>query len=243
MASRKKTDIPDVTPGAQKIGEALGSNPGGEYLLNGVHHYVKYASDPQHAASEVAASYVYNKVGVPTTNPHMVKLNGKYAVASKWQEGLKPMGFTAQERGYKQMSEHDKNQMGKHFVAAVLTKNWDAVGLHHDNIARAPTALGSYTDGKIVNADLGGAFGFRARGEHKPFGDDIDEFKSLRIPGRPSGEAFGHLQEHHINQAIKPLKNLDRDDMAAHFRSVGLANPEEHADAVYGRAQKLLRMI
>ncbi len=236
--------VPDISNDAVKIGGKLGSNEGGEYLVNGVHHYVKTYRNPQQAATEVAAAHVYDKLGVPTLNPHIVRMGDNYGVASKWRSDLRPLGVGSSynahtavlPHGYGAMSEDQKNQMARHFVAAVVTKNWDAIGLAHDNV------MGT-EGGKLVNVDLGGAMRFRAQGEAKPFGDDIDEYKSLRIPGRPSGDAFNAINDTHIHKAIGQLKNLNRDDLVHHFKSVGLAEPEAHADSIMGRAAKLQRMI
>lgn len=226
--------IQDITKSAVKIGERRGTNEGGEYLLNGKeHHYVKFYRDPQQAVSEVAAAHVYDKIGVPTMKPFLVKHGGKTGVASKWQEGLQGVG---RNPDYNSWSEEDKHQLAKHYVAAVVTKNWDAIGLVHDNIAKDK-------GGKLVNNDLGGVFRFRAQGGPKPFGDDIDEAQSLRNPKLPSGKAFTALGDHHINGAIKSLKSLDRNEMASHFKSLGLADADAHADAIHGRAQRMLRMI
>lgn len=229
-----RTDTQDISKAVQ-IGEKRGSNPGGEFLLNGKeHHYAKFYDNPQQAVSEVAASHVYEKLGVPTMKPFLVK-HKDYGtgVASKWQEGMKSVG---REPNYQAWSEEDKHQLAKHYVAAVVTKNWDAIGLVHDNIAR-------HENGKLVNNDLGGVFRFRAQGGHKDFGDDIDEAQSLRQPGRPSGQAFGVLKDHHIHEAIKSLKNLDRGEMASHFKSLGLKDADAHAAAIHGRAQRMLRLI
>lgn len=224
----------DITKSAVKLGDRLGSNEGGTYSLGGEKHYVKFYRDPQQAVSEVAAAHVYGKIGVGTVKPFLVKHGTKMGVASKWQEGLQ--GFPKSGPDYKSWSDEDKQQLAHHFVAAVVTKNWDAVGLEHDNMARD-------AGGKLINNDLGGVMRFRAQGGPKPFGDDIDEHQSLRNPNLPSGKAFRTLSDHHIHTAIKSLKNLDRGEMAAHFKSLGLKDADEHAATIHGRAQRLLRLV
>jgi hypothetical protein len=235
--SSHQGNIPDITKKSTKIGNKIGTNPGGEYLIDGKHHYVKFYSNPQQAATEVATAHVYHALDIETVKPFMVRHRGddedRIGIASEWQSHMKPLGVNFD---YKTLSDDDRHELAKHFVAAVVTKNWDAVGLVHDNIARNE-------HGKLMNTDLGGAMRFRAQGEPKPFGGDIDEYNSLRVRGRPSGKAFSVLEDRHIHKAIHGLKRLDRNALASHFLSVWLEDPDGHADAIENRKQKLLRMI
>lgn len=214
----------------EKVSNQMGSNPGGVYRdpTSGKKHYIKFYRNEEQAKSEVAASHIYHHLGVDTLNPKLVKHNGKTGVATKWSDDVSRV-----HPNYHKWPEHDKHQLAKHFVAGVATKNWDAIGLEHDNVLR-------HKNGKLINGDLGGSFRFRAQGGHKDFGKDISEHDSLRNPHYPAGEAFGHhvLTKDHIKKAVDDV-HVDEHKIKHIFKKSGLEDHEDHAESVISRLKKL----
>jgi hypothetical protein len=214
----------------EKISQRLGSNPGGIFKnpKTGEKHYIKFYNNADQAKSEVAASHVYHHLGVDTLHPKLVKHGDKLGVATKWSDEVSRVS-----PNYHKWSEKNKDQLAKHFVAGVATKNWDAIGLEHDNILK-------HKNGKLINGDLGGSFKFRAQGGHKDFGHDIAEHKSLRNPEYPAGQAFGHhvLSHEHIKKAVHGV-HVDEDHIKKIFKESGLPDHEEHAHAVIARLHKM----
>lgn len=212
----------------QKVGERRGSNPGGVYKnpQTGSLHYVKHYRNPQQAATEVASSHVYDAVGVPHLKPRLASHNGQTALMTDWRSDLKPV-----TPNYSNWSDQDKGQLAKHYVAAIATKNWDAVGLEHDNVMRDP-------HGSLHSVDLGGTMRFRAMGGPKDFGSDVAEHDSLLNKDLPAGQAFSQVKREHVRAAVQGT-NIDRDSLVNHFKASGLHDPESHADAVVGRINAL----
>lgn len=225
--AEQDNDLDDVSH-RQQVGHRLGSNPGGvfEDPRTGSKHYMKFYNNPQQARSEVAAGHIYNDIGVSNLNPKLVSHNGREAVSTEWRDDLKNV-----TPNYHRWDDSDKHQLAKHFVAGVITKNWDAIGLEHDNVMRSP-------EGKLHTVDLGGVFKFRAMGGPKEFGHDIAEHESLRNPNIPAGQAFSTLTHDHIKTAVDST-NLDRQRVLSHFQNSKVDQPEQHADAVMGRLAAL----
>lgn len=222
--------FPDISHFKKKE-DRLGSNPGGVYVspTDNSKHYVKTYANDQQARTEVAAAHVYHKIGVPTLNPSLAKTGGKTAVMTSWRDDLQDV--KPWKTPYAALPDHDQQQLANHFVAAVVTKNWDAVGLEHDNIMRAPS-------GELHSVDLGGSMRFRAMGKPKPFGADVDEYRSLRAPHLPAGQAFQNITDRHIQNAIDNAQ-LDHKDLTAHFTKIGLQDPEQHAQTIMDRFEAL----
>jgi hypothetical protein len=212
----------DIT-GYEKVGGQLGSNPGGIFQnrKTGVKHYAKFYDDDQQSRSEVVAGKLYNDMGAKNLNPKLVRHNGRIGVATKWRDDLNEVGHP---------KDLDQHQLAKHFVAAVITKNWDAHGLSGDNTKIDPKGI-------IHNTDLGGVFRFRAMGGSKEFGKDIGEHDSLR-ERHPSSDLFGELKHEHIRTAVRDL-NLTYHGVLKHFKRHGVADPEMHTVSVMGRVMAL----
>lgn len=147
-----------------------GSNLGGLYMApDGSKHYVKFYNDINQARIEILAQKINGEMGLAAPDLQIIELTApdgqiRQGLASKWIEDLKAL--TAGE-----MSNHP--DIAKAYQAAVLTKNWDIVGLGYDNLMQT-------ADGRLICIDAGGSFTFRAQGSPKPFGADIGEIWSLR---------------------------------------------------------------
>lgn len=217
----------------EKPNTRKGSNPGGLFKNpdTGEDHYVKFYHNHEQARSEVAAAGIYGMLGAKTVNPRLVNRGGKIGVASKWNGELKSM----EQADFHDLGDEDKHQIGKHFMGAVLTKNWDAVGLDHDNIMKH-----KYSD-EYHTVDLGGTFEHRAQGAHKPYGPDVKEFHTLRDPDMnpQSHDVFGQLGPEHIESAKQSLHQVTPDKVHSLFNSVGINNPAQKTAALIARKSAL----
>lgn len=163
--------------------EQLGSNPGGigeaeDDEGNVVKGYVKYTRGGSEEANdqlkvEIVASRICHLFGLKTTKAQLIDFNGKSALWSNWQT-LKTINWSP--RTIDSFSEEKKLDLAKHFIVAVLTRNWDVAGLEYDNLVED-------TEGNLVLVDSGGSFHFRAQGGIKPknFGDDLHPDKHQRV--------------------------------------------------------------
>jgi len=218
---------------------ALGSNPGGVYVHadTAERRYVKFYPDEQQARSEVASGNVYRLLGVPTLNPEVHEHNGEVGVSTKWDENIKPHGGH-----FKKWDDETKVKLAKHYVAAVATGNWDAIGVDHLN-------LQTNHQGHLVSVDNGAAFGFSARGAEVPFradGPDADVLRQKKHPlhdvsvaARCSAEAFSTLGNHHIRQALSEMPHLEHREVFEALQSAGVDSPKEKAHVVVSRLNDL----
>lgn len=169
-AERVMERAPDPRPLGERlrrIGEQRGSMPGGLYedSATGERWYVKLYPQADQARSEMAALGIYRALGITVPDAEMVTMDGRLGIASRWIDGL---------RRAASIDEIARNKdIGRLWQAAVLTEDWDVVGLSLDNVLLS-------TDGRLVKLDAGGSFRFRARGGAKEYGASIDLVRSLR---------------------------------------------------------------
>lgn len=193
----------------------LGSNPGGIHTDSetGQKLYIKHYHNADQAKVEALTSKIYNHMGIKTLNP---EADGR-KVSTEWNPHVKAKGPSF----YNKPSEKHAKQLGKLYHAAILTKNWDAVGLEHDNIVHNKS-----TD-DLHAIDHGGAFHFRAQGGHKDYTSDINEKQSLRDPKLPAGQVFNAAFKHHPHaeeHGLNAVKAMDPSKIRGFFRHSGLDN-------------------
>ena len=173
-------------------------------------------------------------MGLHTLNPKYENHDGKHAITTKFNDNLERM----EPHHFENLDQNQREQIAGMYHAGVLTKNWDIVGLEHDNIMKDKTT------GHLHAIDNGGAFNFRAMGGHKDYGDDIAEHKTfLNGSNYSSSHVFNHVfqQDPHVEyKALDRVKNLDHDAVKDAFASSGLHNwPELHSNFMK-RKQALL---
>jgi hypothetical protein len=215
MKSFKTFIAEDLIP---QQGTQYGSNDGGIHTDSdtGKQYYVKYYKNPDQAKTEALTGKLYNHMGINTLKPEYKVINGKHAIITDWNPNLRTMDPSE----YEKLSPDQANDIGKMYHAATLTKNWDIVGLNHDNIMR-------HKNGDLHAIDHGGAFNFRAQGGHKDFGPDINENQSLRDNDGASGHvfrsAFRQYPEAETN-SLDAVNNMDDKHVFGLFKNSGLAN-------------------
>lgn len=221
----------DISNWKPKHGTQLGSNPGGIHVSpEGEHHYVKFYRNPEQAKAEVATARVYEHLGVSTLKPRLVNYRGHIGVASAWRHDLQDV----HPHEYNNPSESMKHDLAKHYVAGVLTKNWDTVGNEFDNVKRG-------SNGKLVSLDQGGALHFRAMGGPKAYTPDIAEHKTYHDGGlNPySKHAFKTLTTPHLHAALQGMSGASHEHISDVFHSSGLKNPQHFADTFAKRRELL----
>lgn len=220
----------------QKIGRQLGSNPGGIHqdTETGEKHYVKYYRNPDQAKVEDLTAKIYDHMGIKTLSPKFTTVGNKPAVVTKWNDNLETM----EPEEFDGLNTNQQNDIGKMYHAAILTKNWDIVGLEHDNIMRHKDT------GELHSVDTGGAFHFRAQGGPKEYGSDIDEKKSLiSRPGEPSTQVFASVFRQNPNarqHGLQAVRNMDMNHVEQLFKNSGLSNHKELYSNFVERRNKLI---
>jgi len=199
-------------------GTQYGSNSGGVHVDDetGEKYYVKHYRNPDQAKVEALAGKIYKHMGINTLDPEYREINGKPSIVTKWNNSLDTM----RPNEYNEVTTDQAHDLAKMHAAATLTKNWDIVGLEHDNIMR-------HQNGDLYAIDHGGAFHFRAQGGPKEYGPDISERESLVNNDMPSGQVFSHVFDNHEEAkraGRSSVENIDDEHVESLFRNSGLDN-------------------
>ena len=157
-------DIGDATH--RRLGQALGSNPGGTFLgRDGVTRYVKFYDDSAQAYGEAVANRAYRELGLDAPASALVRRDGKIVgIASELIENSGTLGQA------RRLTKGRAQQVLRGYSADVWLANWDAVGSGLDNVVA--TAKGRLA---VARIDQGGALLFRAQAGRKP----LDRLKTL----------------------------------------------------------------
>jgi hypothetical protein len=211
-----------------------GSNKGGQATdsVTGEKYYVKHYANSDQAKVEALTGKIYKHMGISTLNPEYKEINGKPSIATKWNPNLS----SVKPKEFENTNKTQAKQIGKMYHAAALTKNWDIVGLEHDNIMKD-------SSGNMVSVDHGGSFHFRARGGPKDYGSDIKEHESLRNNSEASGHVFSSVFEKHPQaekESIDAVKKIDDEHVHGLFKNSGLSNWKELHKNFMERKSKLL---
>lgn len=220
-------------PGTQR-----GSNPGGIHRdSSGERHYVKFYQNPEQGRAEVLTSRIHSAMGILGVGSKIQIVNGREGVVSHWNPHLKQRT----PREWEEMSEKQAHQFGRIYHAAVLTRNWDVVGLGHSNI------LHHEVTENVHSHDHGGSFHFGALGGLKLGGytDDIHEKENLLSSRRnpQSAHVFGHAFKKFPGArqtGLEAARNLDMDHVHHLFSTSGLEDWEKMHQTFVTRREKLL---
>jgi hypothetical protein len=199
----------------KKVGAQKGSNEGGVYERNGQKYYAKFYKNHAQGRQEVlAAKVAHNLLNVQTLKPEIISIEGKKSVASKWRDDVHSVPWAS--GAVKNLNKTQRMQLARMYYAAVLTKNWDVLGVDFANI-------GMTSDGELVQLDTGGAFEFRAQGKPKPYDSDVSELQNFLNPAYPSGKVFGELKKIDpaaFKEALFEVESMQSDEIDQTFGSV-----------------------
>lgn len=227
----------DVSHWNAQRGSQMGSNEGGIHTdESGQKHYVKIAKDPEQARQEVASSQIHELMGVNTLKPMLIKKGKRVGTATKWNGDLE----TKSPKHFETLDHDQAAQITRIHHAAVITKNWDSVGLVHDNV------MFHNKTGAAHAVDQGGSFNFRAQGGHKDYGADIGEIKSLRDKdmNRSAAHVFHHTFKNHPDiekNELTSVHKLNYNDVHEIFKKNGVKDPKAMADTLMKRKELLLK--
>lgn len=211
-----------------------GSNEGGVYRdEDGKKFYVKHYDDPEQGRVEALTGKIYSHMGIKNLGPEVKSVGGKEAVVTPWNDSLESMHHSE----FEHLTPSQRKDIGRIYHGAVLTKNWDVVGLTHDNLMR------NRDTGDIHSVDHGGSFHYRARGGPKEYGPDVKELQSLRYNSDASGHVFHHVlssDPEAYRAGHEAVKNMDMDHVHRLFQESGLKNADELHRNFVERRNKLL---
>lgn len=198
----------------RRVGEQLGSNPGGTYLD---HHnrpfYVKTAQSHDHARNEVLAAELYRMAGLDMPALRLVTHHGKPGIASPLVDGARS---DLRTRLKKDSAYRKAIQNG--FAVDAWLANWDVAGTAYDNIVTS-------SEGRPVRIDAGGTMLYRARGELKGnlFGPRVNEWDSLRNPSynAESSNIFSGMSAQRLQDSARRVLSVSPDQIDSLVDSIG----------------------
>lgn len=218
----------------QQVSGKMGSNSGGVHVFHGEKYYAKFPKNPDQVHAEVASDKIHELLGCKTINHQAVNIRGRIGSVTEWKDDLKPLG----KQGWVNLDDRQKQQAANAFIASALTKNWDLVGLSHDNIA-------SDKNGDLHIVDTGGSFNFRAQGEHKDFdGDPMPEIKNFLNPEKTSGRVYRPLavaQPELFKNAAKKLRTVSREDFEK--ATEGMKDQKQIVDNLMARRKVIMDLF
>ena len=188
-------------------GSQSGSNPAfwAKNQRTGELFYIKYPcykDDSKHIESEFLANKLYNLAGVQTADVKLVYMSGnKVCLASKFQEGLKPLNMQEAQRA---------------FAVDAWLANWDGV------LSENTMSVG----GSCLKIDCGGSLRYRAMGGLKPqFGDQVDELLTL-LSHKNSGSAsvYHNMSRETAINSLKKVAQVSDESILQLVKDKDLAN-------------------
>lgn len=152
----------------KKVGNQMGSNPGGVFEdKSGTRFYVKAGKSTDHVANELLAADLFRLAGGKTLEYRPVEGGNHIATKLAKLDKANARDLTPAERKAAQQD----------FVANAWLANWDSIGTGGDNIG--------VVGGKPTALDFGGALAYRAQGapKGKAFADTVGELQTMRDKG------------------------------------------------------------
>lgn len=139
----------------KKIGESLGTNPGGIYQssAHGGKLYFKNYADPEQAMNEEIANRLYRDFGGAVPSSALYNIGGKEGIGTGWY----PYPTLAKAGG---LNEQRAREILKGFPADAFLANWDTIGTGQSNILYP-------SFDRPMRVDQGGSLLYRAQGAKK----------------------------------------------------------------------------
>lgn len=137
--------------------------------------YILKTGRPEIIDNAITADRLYEKAGasVPGSEPFYGKLGEHVTKLSRFVQGT-PLGEYLQSAD-PEAQQACRNKIREHFIVDALLANWDVLGGRQDNVIVDE-------DGTPYRIDNSGALEYRALGEPREFGDQVNEIDSMRCP-------------------------------------------------------------
>jgi len=207
----KKLDLTKSINGFERIGDKLGSNPGGIYKSSLGTKYIMKIMDDEHIFNELLTSKMYKLAGVPVTDLYVgTDRDGKHVLLGKWIEDLSKANFNIARKG--------KAAYIYGAGADIWLANWDAIGPGYDNTMMAP-------NGQLVRTDVGGSMFMRAqaaRGKKKFNNQNVPELRTFKDPqvSKIISQALAPYTEEQLKESLQRIVNISDKDIESTVRSV-----------------------
>lgn len=197
-----------------QVVKSAGSTPGRVLFdpRSGQRWYVKSSPSPEHARNELAANRLYALAGVTVPDARLSRDGSRYMSAVV--DGVPWVESSPEAR--------------RDFVVDAWLANWDAP-------VAGNILIGG--DGTAYRVDVGGALGFRARGERRNLGPEVWELETMRDRdpdiSAAGAELYAGVTRAEERDAIRRIVALDEADIRATIADVGA--PARLADVLLDR--------
>ena len=224
----------DINPTIKKVGDQLGSNPGGTYNLWGLNHYIKEAKSVDHALNEVLTNKLYHAADVNVPDIDYGTMGGKPVTASSMIEGVKPLSHLKEIPGF---DAKKFDGLHNNFVVDAWLGNRDVVGDDFSNIVGHKYGL--------YRIDQGGGLRYRAQGEPKTdFGPKVTELETMRDKKYAAGQIFHDITDESIIKGAKRVAKISTNKIKTLVDKYGPVDPVERAklaETLLGRQQHIIQ--
>jgi len=200
--SRTLNLVKDIT-GFERIGDKLGSNPGGIYQSPSGAKYMLKIMDDEHIFNELLTSKLYKLAGIPVVDLYVGRISGANVLLGKWIDDLARVDF--------RVRRHGKAAYIYGAGADIWLANWDVIGPGRDNIMIAP-------NGQLIRTDVGGSMFMRAqaaRGKKKFNNLNVPELRTFKDPevSKIISQALSPYTEEELRQSLQRIIGLSDSDI------------------------------
>lgn len=221
----KKLDLTKSINGFERIGDKLGSNPGGIYKSPSGTKYIMKIMDDEHIFNELLTSKLYKLAGVPVTDLYVgTNQDAMHVLLGKWIEDLSKVDFRVARKG--------KAAYIYGAGADIWLGNWDVIGPGRDNTMMAP-------NGQLIRTDVGGSMFMRAqaaRGKKKFNNQNVPELRTFKDPqvSKIISQALAPYTEEQLKESLQRVIQISDKDIESTVKNVlaksGLNLPKSLAD-------------
>lgn len=208
-----------------------GATPGAFYqdTATGQRWLLKFPDSEDVARNEVLAGKLYELAGIEVPELHVVKFQGRFALASRLIDDI-------QEVGADRLRATPSVLEG--FGVDAWLANWDSIGLNFDN-----TVL---RGGRAIRIDVGGSLRYRATGGLKgaDWRDEVLEIDTMRnrATAPQAARVFGSMTQAQLEAAVARVLRISDDDIRATVERYGPLDARERtklADRLIARKRYL----
>lgn len=175
-----------------KVIKTLGGSTGAQLVedASGNQYVMKKGSNTNvgHVKSEYLANQMYDALGLRVPDYELYEENGETILLSRFI----PMTTVPNSSNYAEMS--------KGWIADVVLANWD---VYQNDNCLVDSA------GRIIRVDNGGCLDYRAKGQKKPFDDDV--VRTYKDMMEYNKAIFAQLDFNDILQQIKDIQSHRKD--------------------------------
>lgn len=199
---KNRSLVKDIT-GFERVGDKLGSNPGGIYQAPSGTKYMLKIMDDEHIFNELLTSKLYKLAGIPVVDLYVGRSADTNVLLGKWMDDLTQADYSIHHNG--------KAAYIYGAGADIWLANWDVIGPGYDNTMMAP-------NGQLIRIDVGGSMFMRAqaaRGKKKFNNTNVPELRTFKDPevSKIISQALAPYTEEELRKSLRRIAAISDSDI------------------------------